>query len=59
MIHYPNVPRLIGALVSSGKATLHELDTVYSPQDAYLLLEILMVDTHNRRVITKSSETKP
>jgi hypothetical protein len=35
-------------IVSSGKATLHELQTVYSLEDAYKLLEMAMVDLHNR-----------
>lgn len=42
---------MIGALVSSRIATLHELDTVYSVEDAYDLLEVLNVDEHNRRIL--------
>lgn len=30
-------------------ATLHELDTVYSVEDVYLMLEILTTDAHNAR----------
>ena len=36
-------------LVQRGRATLHELDTVYSVEDAYDLLETLLVEDHNRR----------
>lgn len=43
--------QLIGAIVSSGKATLHELQTVYGLADAYDLLEVLVVDAHNQRVL--------
>lgn len=44
-----NVPRIIGALVSSRLATLHELQTVYGVRDAYDLLEVLNVDRYNSR----------
>jgi len=38
----------------SGKfATLHELDTVYSVEDLYLLLEVHSVDIHNRNAMMK------
>lgn len=40
-------------MISSGKATLHELDTVYGLQDVYDMLEITTVDAHNRRVLSK------
>ena len=35
-------------VVSSGLATLHELQTVYGVEDCYNLAEIVSVDTHNR-----------
>lgn len=38
---------LIGTIISSGKATLHELQTVYGIEDAHNLLEIITVDRHN------------
>lgn len=53
MIDYVNVPSIIGTLVSSKVATLHELDTVYGVEDAYKLLEVLAVDAHNLRVLEK------
>ena len=46
-------------MISQGKATLHELDTVYSVEDSYLMLEVLMVDANNHRAINKHSEKKP
>ena len=48
---YVNVPAIIGAAVSSGKATLHELDTIYSLEDVYDMLEIATIDAHNRRIM--------
>jgi hypothetical protein len=44
---------VIGAIVSSGKASLIELQTVYGLEDAYDLLEVISVDAHNRRVMNK------
>jgi hypothetical protein len=32
---------------------MHELDTVYGLEDLYDLLEILTVDTHNRRLLKR------
>jgi hypothetical protein len=42
-----NVPRTIGAVISKGMATMHELDTVYGVRDLHDLLEIIVVDNHN------------
>lgn len=44
-----NVPSVIATLVSAKIATLADLQTVYSIEDAYDLLEILGVDSHNQR----------
>jgi len=43
------VPKVIGTLVSSRLATLHELESVYGVSDAYDLLEIVNVDLINER----------
>lgn len=53
MIQAANVPRTIAAVVSSGRATLHELDTVYGVEGLYDLLEIVAVDAHNARVLSE------
>ena len=37
-------------MISAGFATLHECNTVYSLEDVYSMLEIIMVDAHNRKV---------
>lgn len=50
MIHYANVPRVIGFVVSHKMATLHELQTVYGPEDLYDMIEILVVDNHNENL---------
>ncbi len=38
-------------LVSRRMATLHELETVYGVQDAYDMLEVVMVDDYNQALI--------
>lgn len=43
----------MGAVISSKLATLHELDTVYSAEDMYLLLEVHSVDIHNTNAARK------
>lgn len=45
-----NVPRIVGGVVGTGLATLHELQTVYSLHDAYDLMEIARVDAYNEQV---------
>lgn len=50
-MNYANVPRVIGTLLSARVATLAELQTIYSLEDAYNLLEIVNVDSHNERTI--------
>ncbi len=52
------MPTRIGVIVSSGKATLAELDSVYSLEDAYLLLDVILVDAHNQRMADKHHRQK-
>lgn len=56
LIGYPNISAAIGAVISSGKATLVELDTVLGQEDLYDLLEVISVDAHNRRILNKMEE---
>lgn len=42
--------------MSSGLATLHELDTVYGLEDVYDLLELTAVDAYNRRALNPTPE---
>jgi len=50
------VPRTIGAVISSKLATKVELDTVLGMEDVYDLLEIIMVDAHNKHIAEKSED---
>lgn len=43
------MPQSIGVVVSSGRATLIELQTVYGIRDLYDLLEVIAVDLYNRK----------
>ncbi|AWB26210.1 transcription elongation factor GreA (plasmid) [Methylobacterium currus] len=43
----------MGFAVSAGKATLLELSTVYGVEDLYDIIEIIMIDAHNERVIAQ------
>lgn len=45
-------------MISHGKATLRELETVYSLQDAHEMLEIVMIDAHNQRAVSRHYEEK-
>ncbi|WP_256625708.1 hypothetical protein [Klebsiella michiganensis] len=49
------MPRSIAAVISGKMATLHELDTVYSVQDMWWLIEIMTVDNTNRAIAEESN----
>jgi hypothetical protein len=51
LIEYVNVPPILGMIISAGKATLHELQTIYGLEDAYNLAELVAVDSHNYRAM--------
>ena len=55
---YPNVPGVIGAVISTGKATMRDLDEWLSVEDVYDLMEIVSVDAHNRRAVAKARKGK-
>ena len=46
---------MIGRLVSAGMATLNELQTVYSLQDAMQLDEILKIRTYHEWLATRQN----
>jgi hypothetical protein len=51
-----NVPRTLGTIISAGKASMVELDTVLGTEDAYDLLEIISTDMYNQYVVNKASQ---
>ena len=44
---FPNVEQFIGTIVANKLATLHELQTIYTYEDAWDLFEILAVTRYN------------
>jgi hypothetical protein len=40
-------------VIASGKATLHELQTVYGLQDLYTMLEVIVIDAYNVKLASK------
>jgi hypothetical protein len=51
LVNYANICGVLGALISAKLATLNELQTVYSLEDAYLLYEIINVNSYNERMV--------
>ncbi len=45
-------------IISSGKATLHELQTVYSLRDAMDLIEVLAIEAHNQRLMLDRAKNR-
>lgn len=44
---------MCGIVISKGKATLRELQSVYGVGDLFDLCEVIAVDSYNRREISK------
>ena len=57
-MQYVNVPGIIGAAISSGKATLAELQDIYSVEDVYDMLEIVSIDAHNSKMSHEARKKK-
>jgi hypothetical protein len=55
---FPNVDQLIGAIVANKQATLHELQTVYTLEDAYDLFEIIAVTRYNEFLAIEDANKK-
>ena len=46
-MEYPTVAGVMGVVISSKLATLHELQTIYSYEDMMDMYEIHLVNTYN------------
>jgi hypothetical protein len=51
LINYVNVPASIARVLSSGMASLHELDTVHGCTDLYMMMEVIAVDDYNQALM--------
>ena len=49
---------MIGSVVNSRLATLHELETVYGLEDLYNLYEIILIKTANEQASWKKAKEK-
>ena len=57
LCEYPNVPaRYLGVILETRMATLHELQTVYSVEDAQDLLEVILVKGENEWRASRAKE---
>jgi hypothetical protein len=50
---YKNIDGFIGSIIASGKATLKELQTVYSLEDAMLIWESEIIPKYNEYLINE------
>lgn len=58
MAPYSNTPGIIATLVSARLATLHELQTLYGPYDAYRMLEIHQTDQINSARLQQTAQAR-
>lgn len=56
MLEYKNVTNLIGSMLSQKLASMRDLDEWLSVEDCHNLLEISLIDSHNRRLMQKAQE---
>lgn len=47
------MPPKIGLVVSTRRATLAELDSVYGLEDLENLIEVILVDNHNAKIAAR------
>lgn len=47
---------MLGMAISTGKATMADLSAVLTVEDLHDLLEVVLVDAHNDRVLQKIRE---
>jgi hypothetical protein len=50
------VPPRIGMLISHDKSLLAPLSTTLGLEDMYDLIEVILIDAHNDRIVAKSRE---
>lgn len=55
---YQNIPSLFGFLIAQKVATLHELRTVYSFEDAMYMYEAVMIPKYNEWREMKAQQNK-
>lgn len=56
LAEYKNVSRLIGSVLSQKLASMRDLDEWLSVEDCHDLLEVSLVDAHNRKLMQKDQD---
>lgn len=57
-VDYQNIDGLCGAIIADGKATLHELRTVYTLEDAFDMFEVIAVTRYNEHLAMQHAQKK-
>lgn len=55
---YVNLDGFIGCIISTDKATLHELETVYTLEKAFLIWEAVMVTRYNEWLAVEAAKRR-
>ena len=55
---YQNIDGMLGAIVNEGRATLNELRTIYSLEDACDIYESFMIPRYNEWLATEHAKNK-
>jgi hypothetical protein len=51
MINYRDIEPIFGMIISGKMATLHELSSVYSLNDVYVMYDIIYTDNYNNELM--------
>ena len=57
-VDYQNVDSFIAVIIAEGKATLQELRTIYSLEDAFTLWETIVVPRYNEYLAIEHAKKK-
>lgn len=55
---FKNIDGFIAAIVADGKATLNELKTIYSLEDAFKMWEVITVTRYNEHLAMEHAKSR-
>jgi hypothetical protein len=55
---YKNIDGFFGTIIASGKATLHELRTIYTLEDAFLIWEAVVIPKYNEYMAAEEAKKR-
>jgi hypothetical protein len=57
-VDFQNIDGLIGTIIAGGKASLHELRTIYTLEDGFLLYESIVIPRYNEWLAAQDADKR-